>query len=178
VLGVGAGLLGDRAGQLGLVPGGLLRGERGLPFPLHTDALGDVGLHADEAHQGPGAVEDGADRQLVPERGAVLAVVQQGRGDRALLREGGPDLRDGRRIGRRTLQEPAVPADRLVRLVAGDPRERRVDPDQRVIRLPWVGDGEGDVGGDDGPLAQRLQIGVGVVGLRDRVELEEDDEGQ
>ena len=45
----------------------------------HPDALGDVGLHADEADQVAVAVEDRADRQLVPERGAVLAVVQQRR---------------------------------------------------------------------------------------------------
>ena len=50
-LGVGARLLGDRAGQLGLLARGLLRGEGGLPLVLDPHALGDVGLHADEADQ-------------------------------------------------------------------------------------------------------------------------------
>ena len=53
---------------------------------FHPDPLGDVGLHAHEAHQRALAVEDRADRQLVPERGAVLAVVQQRRGDACAAR--------------------------------------------------------------------------------------------
>ena len=85
-------LLGDRPGQLGLLPRRLLGGERRLALALHPDPLGDVGLHADEADELALAVEDRADRELVPERGAVLAVVEQRRGDGAPLREGGADL--------------------------------------------------------------------------------------
>jgi hypothetical protein len=61
-------------------------------------------------------------------------------------------LVDGGGVGRRPLQEAAVAPDDLLGRVAGDPRERRVDPDQGVVRLPGIGDGEGDVRGDDRAL--------------------------
>jgi hypothetical protein len=82
----------------------------------------------------------------------------------------------GRRVGGRALQEAAVAAHRLLVGVARDAGEGRVDPDQRVVGLARVGDGEGDVGGDDGPVAQHLQLGVGVGTAPDALDLEQDDE--
>ena len=58
-LGVGPGLLRDRPGQLGLLPRRLLGGESRLALTLHADPLGDVGLHADEAHQLPSPSKTG-----------------------------------------------------------------------------------------------------------------------
>jgi hypothetical protein len=49
-------------------------------------------------------------------------------------------------------------------------------PDQRIVRLTGIGDGERDVGGDDRPLPQRLQIGLGVDGILRRVQLQADHE--
>src|SRR3712207_7184294 len=46
-------------------------------------------------------------------------------------------------VGVRALQEAAVAAHRLPVGVPGDPAEGGVDPDQRVVRLAGVGDGEG-----------------------------------
>ena len=63
----------------------------------------------------PLAVEDRADRQLVPEGGAVLAVVQQRRGAPcAAPASAGADLGDRGGIGRRALEEAAVAADDLL----------------------------------------------------------------
>jgi hypothetical protein len=170
--------LGDRPGLLGLLPGGLLGGEGGLALGLPPHPLGDVGLHADGADQLAVAVEDRADRELVPERGAVAAVVEQRDGHRLAGAQRRPDRGDGGRVGARALQEPAVAAHRLLEGVPGDPAEGGVDPDQRVVRPAWVGDRERDVGGDDGPLAQRLQLGLRVAAAADPLDLEEDDQRQ
>ena len=161
-LGVGTGPLGVRAGLFSLPTGRPFGAEGGGPLLLDPHPLGHVGLHADEGHQAPVAVEHRRDGQLVPEGGAVLAVVQQRRGDRLLLAQRLAELLHPGGVGGRALQEPAVAADDLLGAVAGDPGEGRVDPDQGVVGLAGVGDGEGDVGGDDGAVAQRLQLGIEV----------------
>ena len=127
----------------------------------------------------PRAVEDRADRQLVPEGGAVLAVVQQRHRDGPPAASVPAGCAATASVGRRALQEPAVAADRLLGGVAGDPRERRVDPHQRVARLPGVGDGEADVGGHHRPVAQRLQLRPRRRrSPSDGVDRQEDDQGE
>ena len=133
------------------------RAVGGLPLRLRLHPGGHVGLHADEVGQRAVAVVDRRHRHLVPERGAVLAVVEQGDGDRLLRRQRPAQLRHRGPVGRRALQEAAVAAGDLVHRVAGDPGERRVDPDQRVVRQCRVADRERDVGGQHGPVPQAGQ---------------------
>ena len=105
-------------------------------------AGGDVRLHADEVRHVARAVPDGRDRQPVPERAAVLAVVQDLDEARAGLGERRADLGRRGRVGARSLQEPAVPPHHVRDRVAGDPLEALVGVDQRLARLARVGDGE------------------------------------
>ena len=55
------------------------------------------------------------------------------------------DARDGDRVGVRALQEPAVAAEHVLGRVAGEPGERAVDPDERVVVAERVGDREREV---------------------------------
>ncbi len=72
------------------------------------------------------------------------------------------------RPGGRSLQQPAVAADDLGRAVLGEPGERGVDPDQRVVLAAGVGDRERHLGGDHGPVAQHLKLAaLTVLGARE-----------
>ncbi len=80
---------------------------------------GDVGLDADEVSDLARRVAYRRDGQPVPERRAVLAVVQDFDDALAGFGERGADLRHRRRIGLRALEESAVPAHHLRHRVAG-----------------------------------------------------------
>jgi hypothetical protein len=99
------------------------------------------------------------DREPVPEGGPVPPVVQDLDDALALLGESGADLGDRRRIGAVTLQEPAVPAERLGRRVPRDALETLVDVDERPISQPGIGDGDALRGDVEGPVLQSELIG-------------------
>jgi len=148
-------------------------GQGGPTFLLDHHPLGDVVLHADEVHDLARAVGHRRDRHLVPVGGAVAPVVQQDLGDRFTAAQGVADPADGGRIGVGPLQEPAVAADDLVQPVAGEAGERRVDPDQRVVRPARIGDRERHLRGDHRAVAQQRQPAL-VAQLRARELLEHD----
>jgi hypothetical protein len=150
----------------------LLRlGQRAAAFLLDHHALGDVVLDADEVDHLARAVGHRRDRHLVPVGGAVPPVVQQDLGDRRAAAQGVADPPDGRRVGVRPLQQPAVAADDLVQPVAGEAGERGIDPHQRVVRQPRVGDGERHLGGDHRAVAQQGQPSpVAQLGTRQLLE--------
>ena len=116
---------------------------------IGLDPVGDVGLDPDVVGDPAGLVDDRADHHLVPERGAVAPVVAQDRGHGAPLGEGRADARHRDRVGVRTLQEPAVATEDLLRRVAGEPGERAVHPDERVVVAERVGDREREVAAED-----------------------------
>jgi hypothetical protein len=143
-------------------------GQRGPALLLDEHPLGDVVLHADEVDQLTRTIEHRGDRHLVPEGRAVPAVVQQHLGDRLAGAQSGDDPVDGRTVGGRPLQQSAVAADDLGRAVLGEPGEGGIDPDQRVVLAARVGDREGRLGGDHGPVAQHLELApLAVFGARE-----------
>ena len=131
-------------------PGRRLVGHVDLEVPcaLGLHAVGDVDLDPDVVGDPPGLVDDRADHHLVPEGCAVAPVVADDRGHRSLLVQGGPDARDGDRVGVRTLQEPAVAAEDVLGRVAGEPGERAVHPDEGVVLPERVRDREREVAGE------------------------------
>ena len=140
--------------------GGPIRGSRTsacFTFRQATDR--DVGLDADEMRDLARPVPDGRDRQAVPERRPVLAVIQNLDQAFATLREGRPDLRYGRRVGLRALQESAVAAQHVPDRIAGHVLEALVDVDQRPIGLSRVGDGDAFGRDVERPVLQRQPIG-------------------
>jgi hypothetical protein len=114
------------------------------------------------------AVDDLRDRERVPERRAVLAVVEQLRAHRvtALERLAQPPHRGA--VGARALKEPAVAADDLAGRVPGHPLEGGVNPDQGVVRPARVGDGERHRRGDQRPRGQLVDATTGDAALRCR----------
>ena len=113
---------------------------------LPEDVLGvapprHVELRGEEVEELAVLAEDRADEQRVPERRAVLAVVEDLDRDRPRLGQGLLDLADGAAVGERALEEAAVPAVDLFAAVA------------REVEKGAVGEGDGVVGpvriGDD-----------------------------
>jgi hypothetical protein len=105
-----------------------------------VDAVGDV----DEDGREPLGVvalgRHGRERDLVPERLAVAAVVAQRDPARAAFRERRPQLPERRSLGVAPLQEAAVAPDRLLGRPAGQPLERLVDVDEPQIGVAHVGE--------------------------------------
>jgi len=79
----------------------------------------DVPLAAEEIEQSTVGIVNRAKVQRVPERGAVLAVVEQLNDDHVLIAQGIADARNGGRVGRRALQEAAVAPDDFGLVIAG-----------------------------------------------------------
>jgi hypothetical protein len=109
---------------------------------LHDDPGGDVGLDADVVRQLAVRVEHRAQRELVPERGTVLAVVEQGDRDVLTAGETLPQEGDVGRVGARALQESAVLPDGLRLGESGHRCEGRVHPEQGDVLGPGVCHGE------------------------------------
>lgn len=168
-----AGEVGETGGEQGLLglgggleillddPGGrfeALVGEtEGL---LGFDFRGDVGLNADQVGDDAGVIADGSDGEAVPERGAVLAVVQQLDGDFALFADGAPEEVDGGGIGFGTLEESAVAAEDFGDGIAGEPLEAGIDVDERLVGQSGVGDGDAFGAGGEGAVLQfELRLG-------------------
>ena len=103
----------------------------------HLDAFRFVGKNADEMRGRAALVADRRDRQVVPERLAVLAVVQDGAAEQAFRvppRCGSSATRFCVGVG--ALQEARVAADGFFLRVAGEPLEGRVDVGDRRCRTP------------------------------------------
>jgi hypothetical protein len=98
----------------------------------------------------PGVVAHGADVQLVPERGAVLSVIEQFDGEAATLGDGGPKLGDGLDRGVRPLQEAAVAPDDLGVEVTGEIQECLVGQHDGIVGLTGVRDDDGHSGPFEG----------------------------
>src|SRR5690606_1060835 len=139
--------------EFGEIAEPLLAGER---RPLCGLARGDVVLNADETDQLACAVEDRADREVVPERVALLPVIQDFHTNRAPVANAAPDLLDRGRVGIRPVEEPQVPAEHLVRTVACDQGEGRIDEYDRLARPERVDDR--DAGG--GCLDRGRELGI------------------
>ena len=82
------------------------------------------GLHANEVRQPVVLVQNGGDGQLIPERRAVLAVVEQFHGAGLPLANRLPESRYRGRVGVAALEEPAVAADGFLNSVAGEASSR------------------------------------------------------
>jgi hypothetical protein len=131
--------------RLDQAPVVLLGGGEAL---LHAAELADVLLDADVVRRLVRVAPDRREREVVPERRAVLAVVEQLDDEGRIRRERLADAGDGAWIGALALQEPAVPPADVGGRVAREPLEAGVDEEDRAVRLPRVG--------DDDALARRV----------------------
>jgi len=129
-------------------PGERVVGAQVLRPLLGRAPFGDVGLHAHVLDDAP-AVRDGRDRDLVPERRAVAAVVAHHDRRRALLADGRGERGRGPAIGVRALEKAAVAPDRLLARVAREPLEAGVDVDDRQVRGERVDDHDPVLGGGE-----------------------------
>ena len=100
----------------------------------------DVDLAGEEIGELSRGVPDRRHQQPVPEGLARLAIVENVEPDGLPVLHGGADLRHGLRVGLGALQETAVPADDLLARIAGEPAERVVDEDDRVVRQAGIRD--------------------------------------
>jgi hypothetical protein len=128
----------------------------GAPKPLlGVPARGDVRLDADEVGDLARLVADGRDRQPVPERRPVPAVVEDLLDALALPRDGGADPFDRGAIRVGALEEPAVPPQHLGGGVARHALEALVHVDQGTVREAGVGDRDPLGRHVEGPVLQR-----------------------
>lgn len=160
LLGLGGGfkiLLDDPGGRFEVAVGD----EQGL---LGFNLRGDVRLNADEVGDETGFIADGGDGKAVPERGAVLAVVEQLDGDFPLLADGAPEEVDGGGVGFGALEEAAVAAEDFGDGIAGEPLKAGVDVDERLVGQAGVGDGDAFGTGGEGTVLQfELRLGFLLV---------------
>src|SRR5206468_5815393 len=89
---------------------------------------------------------------------AVLAVVEDLRAYGLALLDRLAHPAHGRAVRALALEEPAVASDDLRGLVPGHPLERRVDPDQRIVRAPRVGDRERHRGGEQRASGELVDV--------------------
>ena len=107
----------------------------GLPQPLFERLDGrNVGLNADEVGDAAGGVAEGADRQGVPERRAVLLIVDEDDAAPGPATNRLANRVEFRRRRVRPLEEAAVAADDFLVRVAGQLLEPAVAVDDRVVR--------------------------------------------
>lgn len=121
---------------------------------LDASQFGHVGLDADEMGQSAGLVTYRGDHQFVPERGAVLAIVDQSQMAVAPFPDGPADFLDGLGIGLRSLQNTGAFSKDFLRPVAGDPGERRIGVNDGIARFQGIGDDDPHTGGLHGPVPQ------------------------
>lgn len=127
---------------------------------LGFDLGGDVGLNADQVGDEAGFITDGGDGEAVPERGAVLAVIEQLDGNFALFADGAPEEVDGGGIGFGTLEESTIAAEDFGDGIAGEPFEAGIDVDERLVGQSGVGDGDAFGAGGEGAVLQfELRLG-------------------
>jgi hypothetical protein len=105
-----------------------------LATPRHVE------LAAEMVQQLAVRIEDRRDEQRVPERPAVLLVVQHLDRDVGAVPQRGAHHRNRLGIGAGPLHEPAVAPHHLLGRVAGELEEGVVGEDDRVVRQVRVGD--------------------------------------
>mmetsp|Transcript_6595 Transcript_6595/g.19461 ORF Transcript_6595/g.19461 Transcript_6595/m.19461 type:complete len:293 (-) Transcript_6595:1266-2144(-) len=93
--------------------------------PAHVGGVlvADLALHPHVIRDVPRRVPEGGDEKLVPEGGAVNAVVEQADAHVGPVLDGASNLLDGLGIRLRTLQETAIPTEDLVECVASEVEE-------------------------------------------------------
>ncbi len=135
--------------------------------PLAEEALGHVLLDRDEVRDRAPVVHDRRDRLLLRVEGAVLAAVHDRAAPGLAAEHRGPDLRVERRLVAARLQRARVPADELLRRVAGDRAGRGVHPGDRAGA---IGDDDPVRGGAQrgGLHAQRLEAIGAAAQIADR----------
>ena len=147
-----------------------------LQHRLRLTTAGHVQLAGEEVDQLALAVEHRTQVERVPERRAVLLVVDQLDSQVVLRGQRRPDQVDGRRVCGRPLQEAAVPAEDLIRRVASHTLKRFVDEHERHVGVFRVGQahrhaGHLDRGEEDvlatqsGALGSDVTAVAGVVAL-------------
>ncbi len=145
----------DAAGEL---PDGL-HSLRAVPRRFRGALARHIELAAEEVEQFAARAEHGTDVQRIPKRRAVVPVVHQFDGDGLAFAERAADRADGRRVGFRALQEPAIPAEHLVRRVPGHVHERGVRENDGVVRFARVGNDHRQVrpldGGEENVVVPR-----------------------
>ncbi|SOR28035.1 protein of unknown function [Methylorubrum extorquens] len=102
--------------------------------------VGHVGLGREEEQDLARLVADGIDRHAVPERRAVLAVIEQLALERPARGESRPHRLKHRRIGEGTLQHAAILTVEFLAGIAREPEKGAVGPDDRVVAPPRIGD--------------------------------------
>jgi hypothetical protein len=102
--------------------------------------VGEVQLRGEEVEHAPALIPNRADEQRIPERRAVLAVVQDIDRDALLGFDGATDLGNAVLVGLRPLQKAAVPADQLLGVETRKVAERGIGKDDRIVGLAGIGD--------------------------------------
>ena len=145
----------------------VLRGLQALDFAKFRD----VDLGGEDVEKAPLVVVNRAKAQLIPEGGAVLAVVEDFDLEIFFLTQ---RFADGVYGGGRcalALQEAAILADRLVRRIAGQLEERLIGEHDRIIGSPGIGHHHRHPGPLDRDRRKRVSIRMGDVargGAEDR----------
>ncbi len=135
----------DIGEEVGLGAVGDLRLVLGLAqILLGADARGGIGDEGDEMRDMPAILQDRVDMHVVPERLAVLALAAQQQVGGAALDQGALQSLGLVRWRAASLQEAQRLADHLLRLVAGDAPEGRVDVKDRRLRRGGIAQGDAD----------------------------------
>ena len=136
-----------------------------LGFPpgrLGVLSFGQIVEDAYESDQTAASVKGGADREIGPELGPVLAIVQDLPPDRAASCERFPELGNHPLIAGVTLQKPAISAKRFRRRISRQVRERLVHEDDGITCSARIGDDDAGGAGQycrsvvDGAAGDRL----------------------
>mmetsp|Transcript_10665 Transcript_10665/g.31662 ORF Transcript_10665/g.31662 Transcript_10665/m.31662 type:complete len:206 (+) Transcript_10665:50-667(+) len=114
----------------------------GVLEDAHGDPLGHLDLDAQEIDHIPLVVPQRGDEEVVPERRAVDLVVQQHDLHVPSRLDGVPDFGYGPRVRSGTLEEPTIPPQDLLELVAREREEAATREDDRVVRERRIGDHE------------------------------------
>ena len=110
-------------------------------------SFGQIVEDAYESDETAASVKGAADREIGPELGPVLAIVQDLPPDSAASCERFPELGNHPLIAGVTLQKPAISAKRFRRRISRQVRERLVHEDDGITCSARIGDD--DAGGQD-----------------------------
>ncbi len=127
----------ELAGALGRELLEVGRGE--LPRP---HALGNVGLDRHEVGDPADVVGEGCGGEVVPEGGAVLAVVLQEHAGGPARAERVSELGQGGHVGRGPAQHPEALAEELLGRIGRHPEEGGVRVGDRILGGPRIHDGD------------------------------------
>ena len=139
-----------------------LDGQAGIRAGQRRDLFalgGDVLLAGKEMRQPARRIEHRRNRQPVPERSAVFAVVEDVALDRPTGADRGANLGDDGAVGVGALEQAAVAADKIRRRITAKGAETVVDVDQWIVGLARIGDRDRCLRrGNDG--AERIVTGM------------------